>query len=131
MLIPLHSSLQRRPGTYIWSRGASAETRLYNHIRTVAFYMDAAPLLTDLGLPFRAGLDDIISLVPLWGDIVSGILGLYQVWLSFLFGVPLNILGYMVRLHPHHLTPRLEDLGMPDDSCSTSSWTSSRVSFQS
>lgn len=32
----------------------------------------------------------------MYGDIVSGILQLYQVWLSFVFGVPLNILGYMV-----------------------------------
>jgi hypothetical protein len=45
----------------------------------------------------KAGLDDIISLVPLYGDIVSGILQLYQVWLCFVFGVPLQILGYMVR----------------------------------
>lgn len=46
----------------------------------------------------QAGLDDIISLVPVYGDILSGILQLYQVWLSFVFGVPLNILGYMVSL---------------------------------
>ena len=45
----------------------------------------------------QAGLDDIISLVPLYGDIVAGVLQLYQVWLCFIFGVPLPILGYMVR----------------------------------
>jgi hypothetical protein len=48
-------------------------------------------------LTSKAGLDDIISLVPIYGDIVSGILQLYQVWLCFIFGVPLNILGFMVR----------------------------------
>ncbi|KAK8853364.1 hypothetical protein IAR55_004068 [Kwoniella newhampshirensis] len=69
--------------------------RLYNHIRTVAYWLDASPLLADLGLPFRAGLDDIISLVPIYGDILSGILQLYQVWLCFIFGVPNNVLGYM------------------------------------
>ncbi|WVQ74347.1 hypothetical protein IAR50_003947 [Cryptococcus sp. DSM 104548] len=69
---------------------------MYNHIRTVAYWLDAAPVLADLGLPFRAGLDDIISLVPIYGDIVSGILQLYQVWLAFIFGVPTNILGYML-----------------------------------
>lgn len=69
---------------------------LYNHIRTVAFWLDAAPLLADLGLPFRAGLDDVISLVPIYGDIISGILQLYQVWLCFIFGVPRTILGYML-----------------------------------
>ncbi|WWC64769.1 uncharacterized protein I303_107381 [Kwoniella dejecticola CBS 10117] len=70
--------------------------RLYNHIRTIAFWLDAAPVLADLGLPFRAGLDDIISLVPIYGDLISGILQLYQVWLSFIFGVPKDILGYMI-----------------------------------
>ncbi|ORY31667.1 hypothetical protein BCR39DRAFT_571208 [Naematelia encephala] len=70
--------------------------QMYNHIRTVAFWLDASPLLADLGLPFRAGLDDIISLVPIYGDIVSGILQLYQVYLSFIFGVPAQILMYMI-----------------------------------
>lgn len=53
-------------------------------------------MLADLGLPFRAGLDDIISLVPFWGDIISGIMQLYQVWLAWLFGCPLDICGRMV-----------------------------------
>ncbi|ORX39411.1 hypothetical protein BD324DRAFT_329992 [Kockovaella imperatae] len=70
--------------------------RLYNHIRTIAFWLDAAPLLSDLGLPFRAGLDDIISLVPIYGDIVSGFIQLYQVWLCFVFGVPRNVVIQMV-----------------------------------
>lgn len=69
---------------------------MYNHIRTVAFYLDAAPILSDLGLPFRAGLDDIISLVPLYGDIVSGILQLYQVALCFIFGVPVQVCFQMI-----------------------------------
>ncbi|WOO81004.1 uncharacterized protein LOC62_03G004532 [Vanrija pseudolonga] len=69
---------------------------LYNHIRTVAFWLDASPALADLGLPFRAGLDDIISLVPLYGDIASGVLQLYAVYLCFLFGAPTITLGYMV-----------------------------------
>jgi hypothetical protein len=54
--------------------------------------------LADLGLPFRAGLDDLISLVPLYGDILSGFLQLYQVYLCFLFGVELRTLGFMVSL---------------------------------
>jgi hypothetical protein len=33
--------------------GSQLTSRLYNHIRTVAFWLDAAPLLADLGLPFR------------------------------------------------------------------------------
>ncbi|KLT42504.1 hypothetical protein CC85DRAFT_285413 [Cutaneotrichosporon oleaginosum] len=63
---------------------------------TVAFYLDAAPMLSDLGLPFRAGLDDIISLVPIWGDIISGIMQLYQVWLAWIFGVPVEVCVRMI-----------------------------------
>lgn len=69
---------------------------MYNHIRTVAFYLDAAPALSDLGIPFRAGLDDIISLVPLYGDLVSAIFQLYQVLLCFIFGVPYALCMSMV-----------------------------------
>jgi hypothetical protein len=76
----------------------------------IAFLMDAAPQLSDLGLPFRAGLDDLvrpssfssspvhhlsdtcrhsysslriqISLVPLYGDALSALLSLYGVVLG-------------------------------------------------
>lgn len=57
---------------------------------------DAAPVLADMGLPFRAGLDDIISLVPLYGDIAAGVLQLYQVWLAFVFGIPIAACVQMV-----------------------------------
>ncbi|KAJ9095603.1 hypothetical protein QFC21_005474 [Naganishia friedmannii] len=58
--------------------------------------MDANPLLTDLGLPFKVGIDDIVSLVPFYGDLVSAVLQLYQVFLSFLFGIDYSILGWML-----------------------------------
>ncbi|WVN90912.1 uncharacterized protein L203_106157 [Cryptococcus depauperatus CBS 7841] len=87
----------RPPGLGLRSPKNDQEAqKLYNHIRTVAFWLDAAPVLADFGLPFRAGLDDIISLVPIYGDIISGILQLYQVWLCFIFGVSRNVLGYML-----------------------------------
>lgn len=60
--------------------------------------------------PKKAGLDDIISLVPIYGDIVSGILQLYQVWLCFIFGVPRTILGYMVGRPLSIETYYVEDL---------------------
>lgn len=44
----------------------------------------------------KVGLDEIISLVPIYGDIVAGILGLYQVYLSALFGIEWQVLGWMV-----------------------------------
>lgn len=92
--LPLPST--SHPPTHRALADARAHARLYNHIRTVAFWLDASPALADLGLPFRAGLDDIISLVPLYGDIASGILQLYAVYLCFLFGAPVITLGYMV-----------------------------------
>jgi hypothetical protein len=83
------------PSYYRAPRTDREAQRMYNHIRTAAFYMDAAPALSDLGLPFRAGLDDIVSLVPLYGDIVSGLLQLYTVFLCWLFGVPIAVLVQM------------------------------------
>jgi hypothetical protein len=44
----------------------------------------------------QAGIDDIISLVPIYGDIASGVLQLYQVFLCFMFGVPRQTLMLMV-----------------------------------
>lgn len=32
---------------------ANTRDRLYNHVRTVAYWLDAAPVLADLGLPFK------------------------------------------------------------------------------
>ncbi|KAJ9103365.1 hypothetical protein QFC19_004464 [Naganishia cerealis] len=83
---------------YLWRRPANDQEAqlLYNHLRTVAFWLDAAPLLTDLGLPFKVGIDDLVSLIPLYGDLASAILQLYQVFLSFLFGIDYAILGWML-----------------------------------
>lgn len=53
--------------------------------------MDAAPLLTDLGLPFKVGIDDLVSLVPIYGDVIAGLLQLYQVLLSILFGIDYTV----------------------------------------
>ncbi|KAF8755412.1 hypothetical protein RHS01_05096 [Rhizoctonia solani] len=52
---------------------------MYNHIRTVAWWLDALPFLTNAGLPFKVGVDDIISAFPVWGDIVGTVLSLYQI----------------------------------------------------
>ncbi|CEL60359.1 hypothetical protein RSOLAG1IB_09577 [Rhizoctonia solani AG-1 IB] len=70
--------------------------KLYNHIRTVAWWLDALPFLTNAGLPFKVGVDDIISAFPVWGDIVGTVLSLYQVYLSWVFGVPLAVLIRMI-----------------------------------
>ncbi|CAE6495425.1 unnamed protein product [Rhizoctonia solani] len=70
--------------------------KLYNHIRTVAWWLDALPFLTNAGLPFKVGVDDIISALPVWGDLFSTVLSLYQVYLSWIFGVPMAILIRMI-----------------------------------
>ncbi|KAB5589241.1 Transmembrane protein [Ceratobasidium theobromae] len=70
--------------------------KLYNHIRTVAWWLDALPFLTNAGLPFKVGVDDIISAFPVWGDFAGTILSMYQVYLCWVFAVPHSILIRMV-----------------------------------
>ncbi|KAG8986756.1 hypothetical protein FRB90_003807 [Tulasnella sp. 427] len=69
--------------------------KLYNHCRTVAWYMDALPFVSQ-ALPFRVGIDDVISLIPVWGDGIGFLLSLYQIYLAWLFGVPSFLLGRML-----------------------------------
>lgn len=47
---------------------------------------------------FQVGIDDFVSLVPFYGDLLSGILQLYQVFLSCLFGLEYGVVGCMVSL---------------------------------
>jgi hypothetical protein len=96
---------------------------MIRQLPSVAFWLDAAPLLSDLGLPFKvsrqrpsespafnldemlhspqAGWSEVIGLVPVYGDLVAAVLQLYQVYLSFLFGIGYDLLGWMVGLFTH------------------------------
>ncbi|KAG8779153.1 hypothetical protein FRC12_024607 [Ceratobasidium sp. 428] len=76
--------------------GDAEAQKLYNHIRTVAWWLDALPFLTHAGLPFKVGVDDIISAFPIWGDFAGALLSVYQVFLSWMFGVPQSILIRMM-----------------------------------
>lgn len=72
---------------------------LYNHIRTIAFFLDAIsdsiPGLDQL--PFEIGFDAIIgAFLPVVGDWIGLVLGLYQVFLSWMFGIPWTTLGLML-----------------------------------
>lgn len=70
--------------------------RLYNHVRTVSWYLDAIPLL-GRKLPFNIGIESIIGgIIPGLGDIVGFILSLYIIFMCALFGLPLIVLGMMV-----------------------------------
>ncbi|KDN43439.1 hypothetical protein K437DRAFT_152808 [Tilletiaria anomala UBC 951] len=71
--------------------------KLYNHIRTIAWYLDAIPFF-GRRLPFgiNIGVDSIIGIIPVIGDYFGLILGLYQIFLISLFGVPLSLLALLV-----------------------------------
>lgn len=71
--------------------------RLYNHLRTFAWYADSLPLLSPK-LPFNIGLDAIIGFIPYVGDAIGALIGLYLVFLASLFGLPVRILAVMVAL---------------------------------
>lgn len=49
-------------------------------------------------LPFDFGLEAVIgAALPVAGDVIGVILGLYFVFLAWLFGCPLRTIGFMVR----------------------------------
>lgn len=73
--------------------------RLYNHARTVAYFLDATSAMIP-GLdqsPVDFGFEAVIGAVlPFFGDMIGVVLGLYFVFLAVLFGVPLVTVGWMV-----------------------------------
>lgn len=79
----------RRPRT-----DAEAQ-RLYNHIRTVAWYLDSLPLCSTF-LPFNIGVESIVGFIPVVGDYVGLVLGVYVVYLCSLFGLPIRVLFFML-----------------------------------
>ncbi|KAF8320864.1 hypothetical protein DL93DRAFT_2163830 [Clavulina sp. PMI_390] len=82
---------------YPWPpRNDDEAQRLYNHIRTVAWYLDAIPYLSQAGLPLRVGVDDIIGAIPFYGDFAGVILAAYMVVLCWIFGTPSDILVRMI-----------------------------------
>ncbi|KAG8713765.1 hypothetical protein FRC09_018353 [Ceratobasidium sp. 395] len=91
--------------------GDAEAQKLYNHIRTVAWWLDALPFLTHAGLPFKVGVDDIISAFPIWGDFAGALLSVYQVFLSWMFGVPQSILIRMVRVYFGGYAVRIQATG--------------------
>ncbi len=69
--------------------------QLYNHIRTIAWYLDSIPILGSR-LPFNVGIESIVGLVPGVGDSVGLLFGLYQVVICSLFGLPVPVLLWML-----------------------------------
>ncbi|PSP75337.1 hypothetical protein BRC86_03540 [Halobacteriales archaeon QS_3_64_16] len=62
--------------------------------RTVARLLDSA--IPVPGTNYRVGLDSIVGLLPVSGDIVTGVIGLYIIAEAGLVGAPRNVLGRMV-----------------------------------
>ncbi|KAF8591742.1 hypothetical protein K439DRAFT_1626740 [Ramaria rubella] len=72
--------------------------RLYDHIRTVAFYLDALSSMIPAldGFPIQIGLEPIISaVIPVVGPFIGVTFGLYMVFLCTLFGIGFNLIGRM------------------------------------
>ncbi len=76
-------------------RNSAEAQQLYNHIRTVAWYLDSIPFLGSR-LPFNIGIESILGVIPGIGDYIGLALGLYQILLCSLFGVPLSLLLWML-----------------------------------
>lgn len=73
---------------------------LYDHIRTVAFYLDAltsaVPAFQDS--PVQIGIEPIIAtFLPFLGPFIGAALGAYVILMCCLFGIPLALIARMVR----------------------------------
>ncbi|GAC98148.1 major facilitator super [Pseudozyma hubeiensis SY62] len=92
-----HSEFQARylPPLLHRPRSSAEAQQLYNHIRTVAWYLDSIPLLGSR-LPFNIGVESIVGIIPGVGDYVGLILGLYQILLCALYRLPLTVLLWML-----------------------------------
>lgn len=77
-------------------RSQTEAQRMYNHMRTIAWYADSLPL--PIHLPFNIGLDAIVGFIPYLGDALGSLIGLYLVALVALFGLPIRVLGVMLLL---------------------------------
>ncbi|CCA67189.1 related to siderophore iron transporter mirc [Serendipita indica DSM 11827] len=73
--------------------------QLYDHIRTVAFYLDAMTALVPQtrDSPVQIGLEPIIAaVIPLVGPLIGFLAGLYIVFLSLFFDVSWSDVVYML-----------------------------------
>ena len=82
------------------ARNPAEGQRLYDHIRTIAFVLDAitalSPALKDS--PVHVGIEPIIAAsLPLAGPLVGAALSFYVVLLSILFDIRSDTIAWMVR----------------------------------
>ncbi|PWN52712.1 MFS general substrate transporter [Violaceomyces palustris] len=87
------------PSLYQPPRDDREAQDLYNHIRTVTWYLDSFPYLVSRFGCFNLGLDPILGLlIPGGGDLLGLVLGLYQVYLCSLFGLPRRLIFWMTLI---------------------------------
>jgi len=73
---------------------STRERKALQRTRRVARLLDSA--ISVPGTNYRIGLDPLIGLLPISGDVVTGVIGLYIVAEAGLVGAPRNVLGRMV-----------------------------------
>ncbi|KAG8869263.1 hypothetical protein FRC20_001842 [Serendipita sp. 405] len=73
--------------------------QLYDHIRTIAFYLDAITALVPQtrDSPVQIGIEPILAAaIPVVGPFIGALAGIYIVLLSMLFGISYLDVGYML-----------------------------------
>ena len=73
---------------------STRERKALQRTRLVARLLDSAIPVPRTN--YRIGLDSIVGLLPVSGDVVTGVIGLYIVAEAGLVGAPRNVLGRMV-----------------------------------
>jgi hypothetical protein len=88
------SDSERDGGGEIPAGISTRERKALQRTRLVARLLDSA--IPVPGTNYRIGLDSIVGLLPVSGDVVTGVIGLYIVAEAGLVGAPRNVLGQMV-----------------------------------
>ncbi|KAG0275971.1 hypothetical protein BGZ96_003528 [Linnemannia gamsii] len=66
--------------------------KLYGRIRTIAYWLDSFATVGGLNV----GLEAIVGFIPVIGDFLGLFASLYQVFLCYLFGIPLHLMMRML-----------------------------------
>lgn len=81
------------PGMNMPFAVADREARV-RRVRLVAALFDDAATIPFLGVRF--GLDPVLGLVPVWGDVISALAGLYIVYEGWRLGATRSTLAWMM-----------------------------------
>ncbi|KAF9122821.1 hypothetical protein BGX30_001761 [Mortierella sp. GBA39] len=65
---------------------------LYGRIRTIAYWLDSFASLGGLSV----GLESIVGFIPVIGDFLGLFASLYQIYLCYILGIPINIMMRMM-----------------------------------